>query len=75
MEIINELVKLAATTFLEWSVNESWIVSSNSLWYQKSDGNPDAGITTDELYEMFILAERERLKKEKENEPQVEQGQ
>ena len=33
------------------------------------------GKTLDELYEMFILDERDRLKKENKNESQVEQGQ
>ena len=43
-----------ACKFAEWIIINFWIVSSNDLWYQKSDGNPDEGLTTSELFAEFI---------------------
>lgn len=65
--IFTDTMKMVAINFAEWIACEFWIVSSNDLWYQKSDGNPDVGLTTDELYELFLESERERLKKEGDN--------
>lgn len=62
--IFTETTKMVSVNFAEWIVREFWLVSSNDLWYQKSDGNPDAGLTTEGLYELFLVAERERLKLE-----------
>jgi len=59
--IITNTMKMVAVNFAEWIVREFWIVSSNDLWYQKSDGNPDEGLTTEEIYELFLEAERRRI--------------
>ncbi len=45
--------KQTAIDFLEWQASESWILSSNDLWYQNSDGVPEEGITTEQLYDLF----------------------
>lgn len=45
------------TAFAEWKESEFWILSSNDLWYQKSDGNPDEGLTTRELITKFFESE------------------
>ena len=42
-----------AIEFAEWIADNDWIRSSNDLWYWKSDGIPDEGITTEELYKRF----------------------
>lgn len=55
-------MKMVAINFAEWIAREFWIVSSNDLWYQKSDGNLDEGLTTEEIYELFLESERRRLK-------------
>lgn len=60
--IITNTMKMVAINFAEWIAREFWIVSSNDLWYQKSDGNPDEGLTTEEIYELFLESERRRLK-------------
>jgi hypothetical protein len=60
--IITETMKTLAVNFANWIAQGFWIVSSNDLWYQRSDGNPSEGLTTDELYELFLADERERLK-------------
>lgn len=42
-----------AIEFAEWIADNDWIRSSNDLWYWQSDGIPDEGITTVELYKRF----------------------
>lgn len=49
-----ETIKIVAINFAEWIAREFWILSSNDLWYQKSDGNTDKGLTTTEIYEIFL---------------------
>ena len=54
--LLNELRENAdkqAIEFAEWISNEFWILSSDDLWYQKSDGNIDSGISTAELLKQF----------------------
>ena len=65
--IFTETMKMAAINFAEWIANEFWILSSNDLWYKKSDGNPDEGLTTEEIYELFLESERNRIKLSAEN--------
>lgn len=48
-----EITKQTAVDFLDWQISECWINSSNDLWYLKTDGNPDEGITTAELFDIF----------------------
>jgi hypothetical protein len=48
-----EITKQTAVDFLDWQISECWINSSNDLWYLKTDGNPDEGITTAELFDVF----------------------
>ena len=48
-----EITKQTAIDFMDWQIDECWINSSNDLWYRKSDGNPEEGITTTQLFELF----------------------
>jgi hypothetical protein len=50
----NNQQKQLAISFAEFIDNGFWIRSSNDLWYQKSDGNPNEGITTEQLYDLFF---------------------
>lgn len=45
--------ELEAIEFAEWIADNDWIRSSNDLWFWQSDGIPDEGITTVELYKKF----------------------
>ena len=45
--------EMEAIDFAEWITENDWIRSSNNLWYYRSDGNPNAGITTTQLYKKF----------------------
>ncbi len=47
-------IKMVSINFAKWIACEFWILSSNDLWYQKSDGNPDEGLATEEIYELFL---------------------
>jgi len=54
--LLNELRENAdkrAIEFAEWISSEFWILSSDDLWYQKSDGNIYSGISTAELLKQF----------------------
>ena len=54
--LLNELRENAdkrAIEFAEWIYSEFWILSSDDLWYQKSDGNIYSGISTAELLKQF----------------------
>lgn len=43
-----------ALVFAEWIDEQNYFRSSNDLWYIKSDGQPELGITTYELYQLFL---------------------
>jgi len=45
--------EIEAVEFADWIESNSYFRSSNDLWYYKTDGNPEAGITTIELYKIF----------------------
>ncbi|MEK6881053.1 MAG: hypothetical protein AABY22_15650 [Nanoarchaeota archaeon] len=38
---------------MEWQNDNFYIRSANDLWYKQSDGNPESGITTKQLIELF----------------------
>jgi len=61
-EIMEDSYKDVAVRFAEWIGNNYWILSSNDLWYYKSDGNPSEGRTTSELFDIFLAGEALRLR-------------
>ena len=71
--IFTDLMKMVAVNFSEWKDKEY-----PCKWFEKyGKHNSTEWFTIDELYEMFLVSEKERLKKEKEkenNESQVGQG-
>ncbi len=42
-----------AIGFAEWINNNYWLLSSDDLWYYKSDGNNNDGIDTTELLQIY----------------------
>jgi len=56
LELAENCEKIAddyAIGFAEWIANEFWILSSNDLWYHKSDGNPEEATTIEKLLEIY----------------------
>lgn len=49
-KLATEITVDISCRFAEWIANNNWLCSSNELWYHKSDGIPDEGITTAELF-------------------------
>ena len=47
------ILKKHSCGFAEFIVQNFWIMSSNDLWYFKTDGNIDSGITTKQLFELY----------------------
>lgn len=42
-----------AIDFNEWTSNNNYILSSDGLWHYMSDGNPDNGITSEQLLKKY----------------------
>ena len=52
-------LSIKAIDFANWMVDDNWFTSSDDLWYCASDGNPNEGITTIQLFERFELFEKQ----------------
>lgn len=50
---MGDLLGKKLINFIECSADNDWFRSSNDLWYCKSDGNPDDGITIETLLEKY----------------------
>jgi len=54
---VDECIKITEQEcigFAEWINIESYICSTNELWYQMSDGITDDGITTQTLFQLYL---------------------
>jgi len=49
-----EITEQECIGFAEWINIESYICSTNELWYQMSDGITDDGITTQTLFQLYL---------------------
>lgn len=52
-EIAEDYKDKECINFVEWITSNSFIQSSNNLWYEGSDGYPESGIETKELLELY----------------------
>lgn len=68
--LITDTIKMVAVNFSKWKDKEY-----PCKWFDKyGKHNSTEWFTTEELYELFLIAERERLKKESEIEQQNVNG-
>jgi len=74
MDTITGAVKMVAVNFAEWKYKNGYISKyfgnegdNCDKWYKQYTTPDRKYYTTDELYEMFLIDERERLKKDKES--------